>query len=351
MNQFRHVRGNRPTATLVRRSLRSVVVGPTKRDGGNLCRQFSGRISLQLPPYSPAECLPWRVAAVSAVVRSQPNYPYPPPPSDPTAPSPVIIPPPPPNDPQTPPPPDSPPSPGDPLPPPPDIPPSSPSDPIPPPPSPPPGSPTASPVAGMRLAVQPATAVTVTCLSQLTYNEQSSRIPPSGRSLPRKVRLSTKTELLPPPPIYVTPSGQALFQMPLISPHSGESNRRTMSTTTMNSPPILPPYMPDPNPPPPGAPSAPPSPVLPPTPGEPELPPPYIPPAPSELVEPPPPAPPVPSGSYACKAAAAAPYVAIPRPPGVPLLRNMLQLLSKENIAHLDRFHGQLKDKYGGIYR
>jgi hypothetical protein len=48
---------------------------------------------------------------------------------------------------------------------------------------------------------------------------------------------------------------------------------------------------------------------------------------------------------------AAAPYSEIPQPPGLPLLRNMVQLLWAENTVHMDRFHGRLKDQYGDIYR
>jgi hypothetical protein len=48
---------------------------------------------------------------------------------------------------------------------------------------------------------------------------------------------------------------------------------------------------------------------------------------------------------------AAAAYSEIPQPPGLPFLRNMVQLLWAENTVHMDRFHGRLKDQYGDIYR
>jgi hypothetical protein len=48
---------------------------------------------------------------------------------------------------------------------------------------------------------------------------------------------------------------------------------------------------------------------------------------------------------------AAAAYSDIPQPPGLPFLRNMVQLLWAENTVHMDRFHGRLKDQYGDIYR
>ncbi len=48
---------------------------------------------------------------------------------------------------------------------------------------------------------------------------------------------------------------------------------------------------------------------------------------------------------------AAAAYSEIPQPPGLPFLRNTVQLMWAENTVHMDRFHGRLKDQYGDIYR
>ena len=130
-------------------------------------------------------------------------------------------------------------------------------------------------------------------------------------------------------------------------------------------PPTIPPYPPGPNPPPPSSPPTP-DPILPPSPGDSQpMPPPYVPPKPSEPLCPPPPAPPLSSGSGGLRgrlppgapesvasfrlppwassraveyAHTAKPYEHIPRPPGLPVLRNMLALLRKENILHLDRW-------------
>jgi hypothetical protein len=67
--------------------------------------------------------------------------------------------------------------------------------------------------------------------------------------------------------------------------------------------------------------------------------------------KPPPPPPLDPSRSAKPLSTAAAPYSEIPQPPGLPFLRNMVQLLWAENTVHMDRFHGRLKDQYGDIYR
>jgi hypothetical protein len=70
---------------------------------------------------------------------------------------------------------------------------------------------------------------------------------------------------------------------------------------------------------------------------------------PSGSAKPPPPL--DPSGSAKPLPTAAAAYSEIPQPPGLPFLRNMVQLLWAENTVHMDRFHGRLKNQYGDIYR
>ena len=47
----------------------------------------------------------------------------------------------------------------------------------------------------------------------------------------------------------------------------------------------------------------------------------------------------------------ARPFDAIPGPPGLPLLGNLLDLLNKNNMKHAIKYHSRLNEEFGDIYR
>ncbi len=140
----------------------------------------------------------------------------------------------------------------------------------------------------------------------------------------RRIKTTASHHLLP---LFRTAAASSVCQekpgMKASPPGSGPSSHQ---------PPIIPNFNPPPPPPPPlSAPD--------PTPPRST---PFFP-AGSAKPKPPPLAKPLPT--------AAAAYSEIPQPPGLPFLRNMVQLLWAENTVHMDRYHGRLKDQYGDIYR